>query len=292
MLLRRLSIMDQLVTMRSFALVVREGSFVGAARVLGLSRANVTRHVAGLEAHLGVRLLDRTTRAVRPSVAGVAYLPHCLDALAGVDAADAVARGEGARIGGTVRLSAPVSWGRAMLPKVVASLACDHPALGLDIRLTDRRVDLVREGVDLAVRIGDAPRTSSATPLGAAALRVVAAPNYLARHGTPRRPADLRDHACILYTLAREPAVWRLGAESVRVHGRHAFDNGDLAMAAVEAGLGLALQPDFVTREALTRGTAVRVLIDHPAPQLPINALVQHGSPSRRIEVVLSGLSK
>lgn len=283
-------IMDRLTTMRSFALVAREGSFAAAARVLGLSRANVTRHVADLEAHLGVRLLDRTTRAVRPSAVGVAYLPSCLDALAGVEAADAIARGEGERIGGTLRLSAPVSWGRAMLPKVISSLGRDHPKLGLDIRLTDRRVDLVREGVDLAVRIGQAPKEASAAELGHAALNVVAAPGYLAQYGTPQRPIDLKDHTCILYLLAREPAVWQLGTETVRVHSKHAFNNGDLLMSAVEAGLGLALQPDFVTRDALARGAAVRVLENHVAPSLPINALFQPGDRSSRIETVLEAI--
>ena len=282
--------MDRLQTMRSFALVAREGSFAAAGRAMGLSRANVTRHVADLEAHLGVRLLERTTRAVRLSPVGEAYLPRCLDAMAAVDDAAGFARGERERIGGRVRVSAPVSWGRATLPDVVSRLARDHPALELDVQLTDRRVDLVREGVDVAVRIGDVPKTLRAHPLGSAALHVVASSCYLAEHGTPAKPSDLRDHDCVLYALASEPAVWRLGKEVVRVRGRLLFDNGDLAMGAVEAGLGIALQPDFVTQSALDRGTAVRILPDHPASTLPIAALTQTDQPSQRVRAVLDAL--
>ena len=282
--------MDRLQTMRSFALVAREGSFAAAGRAMGLSRANVTRHVADLEAHLGVRLLERTTRAVRLSPVGEAYLPRCLEAMEAVDAAADVARGERERIGGRVRVSAPVSWGRAVLPDVIARLARDHPALELDMQLTDRRVDLVREGVDVAVRIGDVPKTLHAHPLGSASLHVVASPRYLAERGMPTEPGDLREHNCVLYALASEPAIWRLGEASVRVRGRLLFDNGDLAMSVVEAGLGIALQPDFVTQSALDRGTAVCILPDHPASTLPITALTQTDQPSQRVRAVLDAL--
>lgn len=282
--------MDRLQTMRSFALVVREGSFAAAGRAMGLSRANVTRHVADLEAHLGVRLLERTTRAVRPSAAGETYLPHCLEAMASVDAATAVARGESERIGGRVRLSAPVSWGRAALPDVLARLASDHPALELDVQLTDRRVDLVRERVDVVVRIGEVPKTLQATPLGHAALHVVAAPHYLARRGIPTAPSDLRNHDCVLYALADEPAIWRFGDAAVRVRGCLTLDNGELAMDAVERGLGVALQPDFVTRGALERGTAIRLLTEHLPEPLPITALTQSDELPRRVRTVLNAL--
>lgn len=283
--------MDRLQTMRTFAAVAEHGGFAEAGRRIGLARANVTRQVADLEAHLGVRLLERTTRSVRLTETGRTYLPQCMDALAAVDGAAHGARGERERVSGTVRLSAPVAYGRAVLPAAIDRLAERHPELVLEIELSDRRVDLVHERFDIAIRIGAAPKEQRAHALGDVRLRIVAAPSYLGRRGTPMEPDDLVAHDCVAYTLTGDPTLWRLGGRSVRVNARLRSNSGDLIVDAVRAGHGIALQPDFLVDREVAEGRLVPLLAEHPTPTLAVNALVAPGPLPARADAVLSALT-
>ena len=283
---------DRLQTMRTFAAVAEHRGFAEAGRRIGLTRANVTRQVADLEAHLGLRLFERTTRSVRLTEAGCAYLPCCLDALAAVDRAGRTARSEGERVGGTVRVSAPIAYGRVVLPRAIERLSALHPDLALDIELSDRRVDLVHERFDMAVRIGEVPKSQTAHPLGQVRLRLVAAPSYLERRGAPEVPDDLAAHDCIAYTLTGDPTLWRLGLRSVRVSGPLRSNSGDLIVDAVRAGRGIALQPDFLVDADIAAGRLVALLADHRAPELAVSALVAPGPMTARVEAVLSALRK
>ena len=282
--------MDRLDTMRAFLAVAEEGGFAAAGRRLGLARANVGRRVADLERALGLRLFERTTQAVRLTAAGERYLPACRDALALVEAAGRVAREEAARPSGLVRLTAPVALGEAALPGAIRRLAQEHPSLALDVELTDRRVDLMHERFDLALRVGEAPKTHAVHPLGRAALRLVAAPGYLERRGAPGAPPDLARHDCLVYALTAEPTLWRLGSASVRVRGPLTTTSGALIVRAAADGLGVALQPDFLVGAALGDGRLVEFLPDHPAPPLPIAALSARGPLPARVTAVLVAL--
>jgi len=254
-----------LAGMRVFAAVVEAGSFAGAADKLALSRGMATRYVAQLEAELGVRLLNRTTRHLSLTGAGGEYYQRAVQVLGLVEeAGSSVAEGAAAPRG-TLRVSAPVSFGARHLGRAMTEYLRRFPQVEVDLTLNDRAVDLVEEGFDLAIRIGRRIDESLiARRVTRARMAVCAAPAYLKRHGTPRSPADLAAHNCLTYAYAAVRGDWlfRRGAEekSVRVAGSMRGNNGDVLMEAAIAGLGVIRQPTFLVYEALRRGQLVRVL--------------------------------
>jgi DNA-binding transcriptional LysR family regulator len=257
--------MDTIEAMRVFAAVVERSGFSAAADALDMSTPSVTRHIAWLEQRLGTRLLNRTTRHVSLTSAGAAYHERCLKLLAEFAATEAAVTAQSLEPSGTLRVNAPVSFGIARLGDLVARFSELHPQVTIDLDLSDRLVDLVEEGYDVAIRITRQPAGSLiARPLAEAAVALCAAPSYLARAGTPTTLAELTQHACLGYRYWAGGDEWRLegpdGEESVRVTEHLRANNGDVLREAAIAGMGITLQPDFIVGEAIADGRLVQLL--------------------------------
>jgi DNA-binding transcriptional LysR family regulator len=259
--------MDLLSAMTAFVKVVDAGGFTPAARDLSLPKSTVSRQITALEERLGVRLLERTTRSVRPTEAGRSFYERCARIVSDVaEAEDAVMQSQ-REPRGTLRVSVPVSLGVRTLGPMLGRFLTAHPGVHLEASLSDRRVELVEEGFDLAIRVGQLQDSSLiARRLAPAPMVMAASPAYLAARGTPSRPEDLRDHACLQYEYART-AGWRLvddGREIVvPVSGPFVANNGDILRDAAVEGLGLTMAPDFILRPELASGRLVPVLEAH-----------------------------
>lgn len=275
--------MDRLAVLQTYVAVAETGSFTTAAERLGLSRAMASRHVQTLEDRLGVRLLQRTTRRVNTTQAGTLYLDRARRLLADFDEAETEVRGERASPRGTLRVNAPVSFGRTHLAATLPPFLARHPGLTVELTVNDRVVDLIEEGYDVAVRIGRlADSTLVARRLATIAVRLAASPGYLATRGTPAEPADLERHAWLGYTYSSGHATPRLvhgdGREAaLRATGPLLANNGDILAEIAAGGAGIALQPDFILGPYLADGRLVPVLPDWRAPDLGIYA-VHHQS--------------
>ncbi|TGE02525.1 LysR family transcriptional regulator [Methylobacterium nonmethylotrophicum] len=268
---------DRLTGMHIFVRVAATGSLSAAARALGMSQSGVTKHVAALEDRLGARLFHRSTRRMTLTEAGRRYLEACERILAEIDEAEAAAGAEAAEPRGTLRLNVPVSFGVLQVAPALAEFGRAYPALTVELGLNDRPVDLIEEGWDLALRIGDLRDSSLvARALARCRMCVCAAPSYLAAQGRPRRPADLAAHNCLGYTLASSDG-WRFEGGTATVAGSLRASNGAALVAAAAAGLGVIYQPTFLVAEALRRGSLVALDLG-PIPTLPIHAVM----PSRR----------
>jgi DNA-binding transcriptional LysR family regulator len=240
----------------TFVRVVQAGSFTAGARHLGLTKSTVSARVTALEAHLGVALLRRTTRAMSLTPEGAAYFEECAQAVARLEAAEGAAAGGQAVPKGVLRVSAPSAYGEMVLPRFLAGFATRYPQVSVRVNVTDRLVDLVREGVDVAIRSGVlADSTLVVRKLTDSDFRAYASAKYLKRAGTPKTPAALARHATLGFLMFQD--TWTLERsgrkESVRLAPRVATDDlATLAELAAE-GLGIALLPDFV---AARRGLA------------------------------------
>jgi DNA-binding transcriptional LysR family regulator len=257
--------MDQLHAMRVFVAVADSGHFAQASERLGMSRTMASKLVMDLEAHLGQRLLHRTTRKVSLTELGAAYLERCRDILAALEEAEREITAQASEPVGRLRVTAPMSFGASHVAPQIAVYTARHPRVSVDLVLNDRLVDLVEEGYDLAIRIGRLADSSLvAKRIGVTRLIVCASPAYLAAHGRPKTPADLAQHECLLYSYATAGAVWTFsgvsGEESVRVGGRVACNNGDAICAMAIAGLGVVTQPDFIVARHLQSGALEQVL--------------------------------
>lgn len=275
--------MDRFNAMSTFIQVVDGGSFSNAAERLGLSRAQVSKSVMQLEAHLGTRLLHRTTRSIGLTDSGRIYYQRCREILEEVAEAEECAREDNAEPRGTLTVGAPSSFGRLHLQPLIPRFLARHPGVQLSLSLTDRFLDVVSEGFDVAVRIAELEDSSLIARRLAPCRRVLcASPDYIARHGTPRVPQDLAIHACLVYSNELRADTWTLhgstGVERITVNGPVCADNGDVLCAAAEAGLGVALLPTFIVGDALRAGRLVPVLAEFCPPDLSINAVY----PSRR----------
>jgi DNA-binding transcriptional LysR family regulator len=269
--------MQNLEDVLAFVRVVEAGGFSRAAARLGVSKSIVSRRVARLEADLGVRLLNRTTRGIAPTEAGLDFKERCVEILRQLDAAREVVACREHDLAGTLRLSVPLSFGVARLAPAIAAFAAAHPRVSVDLAFSDRFVDLVNEGFDAAIRIGVLPDTSHVgRRLGSIAAFVVASPAYLEKHGTPERPQALADHECLIYSGgARDTWQFRSGRKwvSVRPQGRFRANNGEVLRAAALAGLGITALPDFLIEEQIARGDLVRLLENYPMPEAAIQLL-------------------
>ncbi|TNE86585.1 MAG: LysR family transcriptional regulator [Deltaproteobacteria bacterium] len=258
--------MDRLQCMEGFVRVAEAGSFAEAARRWGRSKAVMSKYVAQLEAQLAVRLFERTTRTLALTPAGEAHLARCREILDLLDEAEAAVRDQRARLDGTLRLTAPPGFLAEYLD-VVTDFARTHPDLTVDIDASERLVDLVAERVDVAVRL-TRPTDSSliARRLAPVRLLLVASPEYLEAHGRPTGPEDLVDHRCILDTALSVRERWPLreGERRVTVEVRAPLriNGAGLVRDVAVRGLGIALVPELVVREALADGTLEEVLVD------------------------------
>lgn len=257
--------MDRFVAMEAFVRVAERGGFTAAAHDLRISRAMVSRHVQDLEAHLGARLLNRTTRKVHLTEAGQVYYERSTTLLAELAAAEGEVGELHSRPRGTLRVNGPVVFGAMHLAAAVADYMVAFPEVSVELTLTDRVVDLVEEGFDTTIRIGRLSDSSMiARRLAPVGLVVVAAPAYLARHGVPLAPADLAQHRCIRYMFGDGSDVWHMvgpdGPTSVRVSGQLRTNNGDAMRIAALRGIAIAVVPSFIVSDALSSGALVPLL--------------------------------
>lgn len=271
--------MDRLDAMRTFVRVAELGSFAAVAKQLGVARSVVTRQVAGLERHLGTKLMARSTRRLSLTPAGTAYLEKCRVILNLVEAAETDVAEERAIARGLVRIGLPLSFGLKRLAPLLLEFAEAQPEVSLEMDYSDRRTNLVEEGFDLSVRITARLAPSDVVrKLGTSAIVAVASPDYLARHGRPRRPADLAGHACLGYLGDPNPGTWTFTVgrhlERVAVTSRFMANNGDVLADAAVRGFGIALQPDFIVAPCLADGRLVSVLEEFAPPGLGIYALL------------------
>ena len=273
--------MDTLEGMRTFAAVVNEGSFSKAAERLDRSPQLVSKYVAQLEARLGVRLLNRSTRRLSVTEAGQAYFDRCQGIVAEVDELEDAVGNMTESLSGVLRINAPMTFGMHHLTPAIAGFQSRHPELQIDLALDDRVVDIVSEGFDLAIRIADLETSSLiARRLAPINLVVCASPAYLQQHGHPATPQDLTKHQCLGYTYSSDRDRWRLesaqGIEEVQVNGRFSANNGDALRIAALAGHGLVLQPTFIVGDDLRSGRLVRVMPDYAVEPLNVYAVYAH----------------
>ncbi len=274
--------MDRLETMRAFVSVATLGSFAEAARQLRISPSVVTRSVAELEGRLGLVLLIRTTRSVRLTERGEIFLESCRQALEDIEGAERRVRGEDAEPRGTLKVAAPVLFGRLHVLPIITSILAQHPGLRIHLTLSDRNAHLAEETVDVAVRVGDlADSSMMAIRLGFVSRVLVASPDYLERRGTPETPTDLPAHDIIAFESLDATNEWRFGptGKLVRVEPRLTVNSGDAAIAAAEAGLGISRTLSYQVMASVLAGRLVPLLVDLTAEQLPVSAIY----PARRI---------
>lgn len=257
--------MDRVETMRAFLAVAQEGSFTGAGRRLGLSTKLVSKYVQALEAQLQTRLFNRTTRSVSLTDVGTAYIERCRQILEQIDELDALVREKQTSLAGPIRLTAPTGFGSTRLTQALIPFLREHGDIELDMKLTDNRVALVEEGLDLAIRIG-ALRDSTliARKLSDMPLIVCASPDYLDRHGRPQDPRALSTHNCLVDGNQAELFVWRFwrsGQEHVaRLNGALRANSPAAVAQMALGGLGIARSPKYVVEAALEDGRLERVL--------------------------------
>lgn len=257
--------MDTLETMQAFARVVEAGSFTEAARRWGRSKAVVSKYVAQLEARLGVTLLVRTTRTLRLSETGRAYHERCVQLLEELADLEGAVGDTGRVPRGILRVTAPPGLAEAFGADLIGDFARRYPQVQVDLHLSHAIVDLVREGFDAALRVTE-PEDSGliSRRLASVAIIACASPGYLAEHGAPRHPIELRDHPCLVDTNFKNAGRWRFEVDGDRivvpVQGPVRVNNPMTVCGLACQGLGIALLPDFVARAALEDGRLVRIL--------------------------------
>jgi DNA-binding transcriptional LysR family regulator len=271
--------MDRVAGVQLFIRVVETGSFSKAATELGITQPTATKAVAAMEARLGARLLHRSTRGVTPTEVGQLYYDKCKLIAREIDEADNLASLLQSRVAGTLRISTSVAFGRRVVTPLVLRYMRTHPEVSVDLSFDDRYVNLVEQGVDLAIRMGRLADSSlGARYLGTNPWVMVAAPAYLRQHGTPARLQDLERHACLLYSSVQGDDRWSFttpAAEeaSVPVRGPLRSNNLSAVLSACRAGLGLAILPWYVARESVADGTVQPVLTDHTLPAQEVHAV-------------------
>jgi DNA-binding transcriptional LysR family regulator len=269
--------MDRLDCDRMFVAVLETGSFAAGAARLRTSSGQASKLVSRLEADLGVRLLNRTTRAISATEVGRAYFDRVRALLEDFDSLDASVRNAAGAPRGHLRLTAPLTFGTVQLCGALNAFATRFPEISLDVQFSDRIVNLVDEGFDAAIRVGrPADSTLVARKLCEARVLVIASEAYLARRGMPETPQALESHECIIDSNFQEPNVWRFrtpeGPLTVPVSGRLRYSNAEACMMAAEMGLGIAHVPDFVAARSLRTGRVRTIL--QPYADMPYGVFV------------------
>jgi DNA-binding transcriptional LysR family regulator len=271
--------MDRFNALRVFAQVVESGGFSRAAARLDLSTTAVSRQVAELEAHLQSRLLNRTTRRLSLTESGQAFYGRAVQLLHDLQEAEQEASKAAITPRGTIRLTTSINFGTRQVAPAIAGFMARHPGVKFDVQLSDRIVDLIEEGFDLAIRIGGAGSENLvARKLGETRLVPCASPAYLAQHGAPATPQDLARHNCFTYEYASPRNQWRFrgpdGREhAVRIAGTFHSNSGDLHAALAADGAGIAFEPDFIVGDEVRAGRLIALLPDYAAPLSPIYAV-------------------
>lgn len=274
--------MDRFQVMQSFTRVVETGSFSAAARDLNVGQPAISKAIAGLEEHLGVRLLVRSTRQLTPTEAGQAFYERARRALSEADEAWVSAKGAGAGLDGRLRVCAPVTFARLHVAPHLGEFLNSHPKLRLELVMDDRSVDLLEENIDVALRLGALPDSSlTARKLATSDRMVVGSPDYLARHPAPQKPGDILAHDVIVYAQNVGGDEWRFrkgtSETSVRVQSRLAFTAAEGVREGVLAGLGLAIVSRWMMAPELKSGAVVPVLTDWSLPSFDLWAVFPSG---------------
>ncbi len=262
--------MDRLTEMEAFATVVDQGGFTDAAKKMGISKSAVSKHISSLEARLGARLLNRTTRRVSPTEIGLAYYDRARRVLNDAGEADALVTSMQSAPSGLLRISVATDFGVNHLSPVLGEFLRQFPDVTVNMVLNNRHVELISEGFDMAIRVG-APEGSPllSRKLTETAQRMVASPEYIAAYGRPSRIDDLNDHKLLHYSNLDSGNVWRLTAPSgeqrqIRTAGWLSVNDGQSLLNAAISGLGIAYLPSFLCAEALAKG-----LVEDAMPDLP-----------------------
>jgi len=270
---------DKFESMRAFVQVVDARGFAAAARQLGLSRSQVNKLVAKLEDHLQTQLLHRTTRRVSPTPAGLAFYERCRSILTEVTEAEEAVRAEAAPKG-LLRVNAPLSFGVERLSPVFAEFVGQYPEVRLELHLSDRFIDTIAEGFDVTLRIAATAAASGCVVRELARMPLVlcAAPRYLAERGRPDAPSDLAQHSCLHYGHLPERSQWTLrdgegNARAIAVSGSLCSNNGDVLRQAAVRGVGVAMLPVFLVKDAIAAGELVPVMAEWRPPVLTLSVL-------------------
>jgi DNA-binding transcriptional LysR family regulator len=287
--------MDRLQAMQTFVRVVEAGSFTAVARQAGATQSAVSKQVAALEQALGARLLSRTTRSLALTEEGQRYFEQARRLVAEIAEAESVVRGASQQLSGWLRVAAAVGFGRMVLLPIVQRFLANHPGVKVDLQLNDGFVDLVEEGIDVAVRVGELSDSGLvARRVGHTRRLVVARRDHVRRlakgGGLPREPADLQQHNCIVYTELATRNEWRFSAgpgaavpegttQSVRVAGNLQTNSSEVVRAAVLDGMGIGYSPVWLFSEELRSGTVSTLLPDWSATLLPMHLV---SPPARR----------
>lgn len=264
--------MNKLEDIQAFITVVESGSFTTAAERLNTAKSAISRRISGLEANLGVQLLHRTTRAMNLTETGRSFYEHSARILADLEEAEAAAQQAHGELRGTLRLALPLSFGVRHMCGPIATFSKQHPNVGFDLDLNDRRVDLIEDNFDLAIRIGNLSDSSLiARKLFDVRAVVCASPHYLSMHGAPGTPEDLRDHQCLVYSNLSDPGHWSYvdkegNRASTAVNVSMSASSGDFLANASAHGMGIVIQPTFIASQAIRGGNLVPVLTDYEWP--------------------------
>lgn len=289
--------MDKIDRMRAFALVAKNASFTDAARRMGRSARLVSKYVADLEESLGVQLLNRTTRSVSLTDVGATYLAMCEPLLDGFDELEETVRHQQMSLRGVVHISAPTGFGSTRLAPSLAEFAARHPEVEIDLRLSDRRVSIIEEGLDIAVRIGPMRDSSlKVRQLGPMPLVVCASPAYLERIGTPSHPRALATHECILDGNMSEPTIWRFDMDgtdlAVQVNGRLRADAPAASARLAAAGVAVARCPAYTVSDALRSGELVELFAkNRVAPYVVAALFPQNRRLTTRVRALIDHLA-
>lgn len=289
--------MDKLSSMQMFVRVAEAGSFSAVAEQLQLARSVVTRQIAALEKQLGVKLITRSTRRLSLTTVGAAYLEKCRVILNLVDAAEAGIAEDKADLRGVIRLGLPLTFGLQVLGPALLDFAEQHPHVELVLDLSDERSNLIEEGLDLSIRVTSSLQPSDVVrQLGACRLMTLAAPKYIAQHGVPQHPSELRHHECLIYASDPTPASWIYAKENrehrVPVRGHIIANNGVLLAEACVRGMGVARQPDFIAAPFIEQGLLQEVLKDFEIAPLGVYAVLPGNRyVSHRVRVLIESLA-
>lgn len=275
--------MDLFNSIKMYVAVVEGGSFAAAADKLAISRAMVSKQIQKLEEHLGTRLLNRTTRRLNMTETGREFYERSTQIMSDLDEATQIAGQMTRTPQGVLRITIPLSYGQHRLATIIGDYAQIHPQVQLDISLSDRKLDLIEDGFDLAIRIGSMPQSDLiARKIGGVRSIVCASPAYLARYGIPKTPAELGQHTCLGYTLTGGGTDWSFesadGPVNIPIKGQIRADNGDIIRLAALSGAGVLFQPHFIVGEDLEHGRLLRLLPEWQSAELGIYAVY----PSRK----------
>ena len=273
--------MDKLTSMKVFERVAKAGSFVGGARELGISRAMATKHIMFLEGDLRTRLFNRTTRSLSLTDMGVAYLERCSQVLLDIDEMESAITYLQSELRGTLKISAPPVIGATHITRAVAEFLKLYPDLNVEMVLQSNHTDLIEDGIDIAICLGDLDDTSMvARKLASSSMIVCGSPDYLEKYGIPQTPEDLLNHSCLVNWASSPQDKWKFktdkGFTTINVSGRMQSNVAEANRVAALNGLGLVVLATYVVRRDIEKGKLKTVLQDYALPPLDIHAVYPH----------------